>query len=61
MKPKLSSLSRPHSDSPDQHLPDELMNLAYSIEQQTELVCGTPEGPDQALLLLSQDHAGVER
>ncbi len=61
MKPKLSSLSGPHSDSPDQHLPDELMNLAYSIEQQTELVCGTPEGADQALLLLSQDHAGVER
>lgn len=61
MKPKLPKLSGAHFNSWDQHLPDELMSLVYSIEQQTELVCGSPEGPDQALLLLSQDHAGVER
>ena len=61
MKPKLPKLSGSHSDSRDQHLPDELMSLVYGIEQQTELVCGSPEGPDQALLLLSQDRAGVER
>ena len=61
MKPKVSKLSGAHSDSRDQHLPDELMSLVYSIEQQTQSVCGSPEGPDQALLLLSQDHAGVER
>ena len=61
MKPKLPKLSGSRSDSRDQHLQDELMSLVYSIEQQTESVCGAPEGPDQALLLLSQDHAGVER
>ncbi len=61
MKPKLAKLSGPQSVSRDQQLPDELMSLVYSIEQQTELICGSAEGPDRALLLLAQDHAGVEQ
>ncbi len=39
----------------------ETMDLAFEIEQQTQVVCGMPEGLDLALLLLSQDHGGVER
>jgi tetratricopeptide (TPR) repeat protein len=61
MKPELAKLSGPHSALRDQQLPDELMSLVYSIEQQTELICGSAEGPDQALLLLAQNHAGVEQ
>ena len=40
---------------------DEIMDLVFEIEQQTQATCGTPEGLDQALLLLSQDRSGVER
>jgi tetratricopeptide (TPR) repeat protein len=61
MKPKLTKLSGPHSASRDQQLPEELMKLVYSIERETELVCGSADGPDKALLLLAQDHAGVEQ
>jgi hypothetical protein len=61
MKPKLAKLSGPHSASHDQQVADELMSLVYSIEQQAELVCGSAEGPDKALLLLAQDRAGVEQ
>jgi len=61
MKPRVTKLSRPHSASSDPQLPDELMNLVYSIEQQTLSVCGSTEGPDRVLLLLAQNHAGVEQ
>jgi len=61
MKSKLPSLTGSHANSHDPQLPDELMSLVYNIERQTKLACGAPAGPDQALLLLSQDHAGVER
>jgi tetratricopeptide (TPR) repeat protein len=61
MKPKVAKLSRPHNASSDPQLPDEVMNLVYSIEQQTQSVCGSTEGPDRALLLLAQNHAGVEQ
>ena len=40
---------------------DAVMELVFEIEQQTEAICGTPDGADQALLLLSQDRGGVER
>ena len=40
---------------------DQVMDLVFEIERQTQAVCGQPEGPDLALLLISQDHAGVER
>ncbi len=53
MKPKLESLRRPG----DGGALDSVMDLVYEIEQQTQAVCGNPEGPDQVLLLLSQDRA----
>ena len=40
---------------------DAVMDLVFEIEQQTQAICGTPDGSDQALLLLSQDRGGVER
>ena len=38
---------------------DQPMDLVFEIERQTQIVCGSAEGLDQALLLISQDHAGV--
>jgi tetratricopeptide (TPR) repeat protein len=40
---------------------DATMDLVFEIERQTQAVCGTADGPDQALLLLSEKHAGVEQ
>jgi tetratricopeptide (TPR) repeat protein len=40
---------------------DDVMDLVFQIEQQTQALCGTPEGLDQALVLLSQDRGGAER
>jgi tetratricopeptide (TPR) repeat protein len=40
---------------------DDVMDLVFQIEQQTQALCGTPEGLDQALVLLSQDRSGAER
>ena len=50
--------SRPPRDGVDV---DAVMNIVFEIEQQTQGVCGSPDGFDQALLLLSQNRAGVER
>jgi len=36
------------------------IDLVFQIEQETEKVCGAPTGVDQALLLLAQNHVGVE-
>jgi tetratricopeptide (TPR) repeat protein len=55
-KPKLEKLRRPG----DGGMLDTVMDLVYEIEQQTLATCGNPEGLDHALLLLSQDRAGVE-
>ena len=55
--PKLTRL-RPPRDGVSL---DAVMDLVFEIEQQTQVVCGTPDGLDQALLLLSQDHGGAER
>ena len=57
MAPKLARL-RPPRDDADL---DETMDLVFEIEQQTQATCGTPDGLDRALLLLSQDRSGVER
>jgi hypothetical protein len=57
MKPKLQALRRPG----DGGMLDSVMDLVYEIERQTQGACGNPEGPDQALLLLSQDHSGADR
>jgi tetratricopeptide (TPR) repeat protein len=35
-------------------LPDSLMDLVFQIEQQTAAICGSPQGIDLALLLISQ-------
>jgi tetratricopeptide (TPR) repeat protein len=55
--PKMKRL-RPPRDSASL---DPVMDLVFEIEQQTRAVCGPPDGRDQALLLISQDRAGVER
>ena len=55
-KPKLEKLRRPG----DGGMLDTVMDLVYEIERQTLATCGNPEGLDHALLLLSQDRAGVE-
>lgn len=40
---------------------DDVMDIIFQIEQQTQASCGSPQGLDQALILLSQDRGGVER
>jgi hypothetical protein len=40
---------------------DAVMDLVFEIEHQTQAMCGTPEGLDQALLLLSQDLLSQDR
>ncbi len=35
-------------------LPDSLMDVVFQIEIQTSSICGEPQGPDLALLLISQ-------
>jgi hypothetical protein len=36
-------------------LPDTIMDVVFQIEQQTAAVCGSPQGVDLALLLISQN------
>jgi tetratricopeptide (TPR) repeat protein len=57
MRPKLKTMNR----QTESDLPDTLMDLVFQIEQQTDRACGTPEGIDLALLLISRDRAGVDR
>jgi tetratricopeptide (TPR) repeat protein len=40
---------------------DAYMDLVFEIERQSQSLCGSPTGLDQALLLISQDRTGVER
>ena len=40
---------------------DAVMDLVYELERQTQQTCANPEGPDQILLLLSQDRSRAER
>jgi tetratricopeptide (TPR) repeat protein len=54
---KLARL-RPPRDGADV---DAVMDLVFEIERQTQAVCGSPDGFDQALLLLSQNRGRVER
>ncbi len=55
--PRVAKL-RPPRDGADL---DEVMDLVFEIEQQTQATCGTPDNLDQALLFLSQDRSGAER
>jgi tetratricopeptide (TPR) repeat protein len=57
MAPRLTRL-RPPRDGTDL---DAVMDLVFEIEQQTQVACGPPDGLNQALLLLSNDHGGAER
>ncbi|HVO80660.1 MAG TPA: tetratricopeptide repeat protein [Terriglobales bacterium] len=57
MKLRLAHLNAPR----EAETPDAAMELVFQIEQQTEAICGPPNGLDLALLLLSQDRAGAER
>jgi hypothetical protein len=43
----------------DQDLAEKAMELAFNIERQTSAICGTPAGPDLALLLISKLHEGI--
>jgi predicted Zn-dependent protease len=49
-KPDLQKLRLPAESD----LPDTIMDVVFEIEQQTAAICGTPQGPDLALLLISQ-------
>lgn len=49
-KPDLELLRSPGETD----LPDAIMDVVFQIEQQTATICGTPQGPDLALLLISQ-------
>ncbi len=49
-KPELANL---RSDT-ETDLPDTLMDIVFQIEQKTSEICGSPQGPDLALLLISQ-------
>lgn len=42
----------------DPSVVDVAMDLVFQIERQTSVVCGTPSGPDQALLLVAKLHEG---
>jgi tetratricopeptide (TPR) repeat protein len=42
-------------------LPDTLMDLIFSIEQQTATLCGEPDGMNLALLLISRNREAVDR
>jgi hypothetical protein len=57
MKPKVA---RPNaSQEPD--VLDAAMDIVFQIEQQTQRQCGQGSRMDQALLLLAQNRAGVDR
>lgn len=49
-KPDLDHLRSPGETD----LPDAIMDVVFQIEQQTAALCGPPQGPDLALLLISQ-------
>lgn len=57
MKPKVA---RPNASQASDVL-DAAMDLVFQIEQQTQKQCGQGSGMDQALLLLAQNRAGVDR
>ncbi len=57
MKTKLKRLGALGEDD----TADAAMDLVFEIEQETSKNCGPPSGLDQALLLLGQNRAGVDR
>lgn len=53
---------KPRIDEPairrDPDLAENAMELVFNIERQTSALCGTPSGPDLALLMIARLHAG---
>ena len=56
LKPQLMRRSSANNDE----VLNSTIDLVFQIEQETEKQCGAPTGIDEALLLLAQNHAGVE-
>jgi cytochrome c-type biogenesis protein CcmH/NrfG len=56
-KPDLERLRSPAETA----LPDEIMDVVFQIEQQTAAVCGSPQGLDLSLLLISQKREAAAR
>jgi predicted Zn-dependent protease len=50
VRPDLRRLRSPAESA----LPDTIMDVVFHIEQKTAAICGMPQGPDLALLLISQ-------
>src|SRR5579864_7778209 len=42
-------------------VPDAIMDVVFQIEQETASECGEPQGPDEALLLISRNREGADR
>ncbi len=57
MEPELDKSQAGHDSS----RLDTVMDVIFEIEQQTQSLCGPPDGLDQALLLISQKRSGVEQ
>jgi len=55
MKPKITEPKL--RENPD--LVDSAMDLVFRVERQTSILCGTPKGEDQALLLIAKLHEGM--
>ncbi len=53
---QLESESRKPSFAQEPELQNQALTLAGSIEEATARICGPPQGPDLALLLLQQQH-----
>jgi tetratricopeptide (TPR) repeat protein len=45
----------------DSAVGDAAMDLVFQIEQETQKECGSPQGLDQALLLLAENRTGVDQ
>jgi hypothetical protein len=54
MKPRISDQSLRRNPG----LVEDAMDLVFRIERQTNTTCGSPTGPDLALLLIAKLHEG---
>jgi predicted Zn-dependent protease len=57
VKPDIHRLRSPAESD----LPDTIMDVVFQIEQQTVAICGTPQGLDLALLLISQKRVAASQ
>lgn len=56
-KPNLARLRSPAETD----LPDTIMDVVFQTEQQTKAICGTPQGLDLAMLLISDKREAASR